>query len=167
MSRAALVITAAFFVVAWPTTVALSVTLHCGSSCIREHGEAMIELAVGALITSPVAALSFISAEKLRRIAAASERMGTRRAGRAATIVLLVFFAGLSALAVFMWTYAGAVFLSQMSGGPRFLNSIPVAAFISIYSAAVCGGSWMALIGARKMQADADAERAARLEMFR
>jgi hypothetical protein len=66
-----------------------------------------------------------------------------------------------------MWAYASAGLIAKMAGAGKVLDSIALSLLMAIYSAAVCGGSWMALIGARKLEEAAEREKAARLEMFR
>ena len=167
MSRVAVYITAGFFVVLWPATLALSGLWRCRSGCIEHHGTYLIELGVGALIVAPVAALSFLSAGRLGRLARESKKPFTQTAGGIVTLVLIVLFAALTALALFMWAYASAGLIAKMNGAGKVLDAVALSLLMSIYTAAVCGGSWMALIGARKLEEAAEREKAARLEMFR
>ncbi len=167
MSRVAVYITLGFFAVTWPAILSLSAVWDCTGACIEHHAGQLAELGVGALIVAPVGALSFLSAGRLRKLAQDANGDLARRAGSAVAVLLTVAFAALTTLALFMWAYASAGLLAKTTGIGRWLDSVALGLLMSIYTAAVCGGSWMALIGARKLQEAEARERAARLEMFR
>ncbi|MFN2593717.1 MAG: hypothetical protein ABR579_02370 [Actinomycetota bacterium] len=156
MSRVAVYITVGFFVITWPAILLLAAIWHCRVGCIEHHGTELIELGIGALIVAPVAALSFLSAGRLRAVARASSRVLARRTGSTVAVVLVIGFAALTGLALFMWAYSSAGLLAKVRGLTKVLDSVALALLMSIYTAAVCGGSWMALIGARRLEESAE-----------
>jgi hypothetical protein len=133
MSRWAAGITLGFLVVEWPAILLLRDAWKCD-----ECGRQIVTIGVVGLLLAPVAALLGMWA---RRVGARWLRAS----------ILVVAGATLFA-AMTLWAGAAGALLRHMQTLPAIGNSFVLAAVMSVYCAAVAGGSWMAAIGVARLE---------------
>jgi hypothetical protein len=158
LSRAAAWITLGFFVIVWPATLLFLHHWACAPDCLDRRGPELIGVGVGGLIVAPIGALLFLGAGRLRESAVASDALVTK-ASNVLAIVLVAAFAASTVVAILLWAYSSSAFVAIAKGGSRIVDSLITSALMAIYTAAVCGGSWMAAIGAGRLEAASEREK--------
>lgn len=151
LSRWAAWITLGFLVVLWPGIAVLAHAWDCAGDCKDAHGRTIVVLGVGALILAPVAALVFMLARKLRRSTGPTPRGAVTASAFALTTIAAL------TLLIAMTLWAGAA--GALVAGSRPLafagNSFVLALVMSVYCAAVAGGTWMSTVGVSKLEGGA------------
>ena len=138
LSRWAAGITAGFFILVWPAIVVFARVFDCTKPCQTRNGSVIIVSGVVALMLAPVSALALLLA---RRIAVRPLATG------------IFVVAGLILLAsVGSWAAAAGALLGTSKGWAAAGNSLVLALVMSVYCAAVAGGSWMAAIGVARLE---------------
>ena len=133
MSRWAAGITVAFLVVEWPAILVLRNSWRCD-----ECGRQIVTIGVVGLILAPVAALLFMLTRKV--------------AARWVVRGLLVVAGAVLLASMTLWAGAAGALLRNMSTLAAVANSFVLAVVMSVYCAAVAGGSWMSAVGVGRLE---------------